>query len=304
MLFRQDGPSLVVHTPAKLNLFLEVLAKRPDGYHELETLMVSVGIYDTLSFTEQEDSDEIRLRCFQAGSRGSTRPLQPAEVPGGRENLAVRAAHLLKDRAGVGRGVRIDLHKRIPVAAGLAGGSSDAAATLAALNRLWGLNLPAGELQELASQLGSDVSFFLERTSAAVCRGRGEVVEPLRLPLGLYFVIARPRSGLSTAVVFRHCTPAEHPRSVGELVRFLSEGRLGRAAGLMYNALQAPAETLNAELSELKSRFLELTVLSHLMSGSGTAWFGLCANRRQALAAAARLRAMQTAHVFVAQAGP
>ena len=153
MRFRQVGPSLVVHTPAKLNLFLELLGKREDGYHELETLMVAVDLFDTLTFTE-EDSNEIRLRCsgLGAGKQGSVPGVRsggsPSEcgrggegIPLGSDNLVVKAAQLLREHAGVERGVRIALVKRIPSAAGLAGGSSDAAATLMALNRFWKLGL-------------------------------------------------------------------------------------------------------------------------------------------------------------------
>ena len=137
MRFRQVGPSLVVHTPAKLNLFLEILGKRKDGYHELETLMVAVDLFDTLTFTE-ENSNEIRLRCSLAGIRGQgptashirpgvdipeERPSEDA-IPTGPDNLVVKAARLLCEHAGVERGVRIDLTKRIPSAAGLAGGGT------------------------------------------------------------------------------------------------------------------------------------------------------------------------------------
>ena len=141
MRFRRVGPSLVVHTPAKLNLFLELLGKREDGYHELETLMVAVDLIDTLTFTE-EDSNDIRLQCsgLGTGKHGSA-PIEPDPastdaggegIPLGSDNLVVKAAQLLREHAGVERGIRIALTKRIPSAAGLAGGSSDAAATLTA----------------------------------------------------------------------------------------------------------------------------------------------------------------------------
>ena len=114
--------------------------------------------------------------------------------------------------------------KRIPAAAGLAGGSSDAAATLMALNRFWKLKLETLELRRLASQLGSDVAFFVDGTSAAVCYGRGEIIEPLRVPLGLHFVIARPWTGLSTAQVFKHCRVPQQKHQVGELATASAPG--------------------------------------------------------------------------------
>jgi len=310
MRFRQVGQSLVVHTPAKLNLFLEVLGKRNDGYHELETLMVAVDLFDTLTFTE-ENSNEIRLHCSQAGIR-ALGPVLPAAsrsspeaaengVPAGPDNLVVKAAQLLRERAGVEAGVRIVLTKRIPMAAGLAGGSSDAAATLMALNRFWNLGLGHQELQRLSSQLGSDVAFFVDGTSAAVCRGRGEILNPLRVPLGLHFVIARPSTGLSTALVYRHCQVPAARMSVRGLADALCAGRLGGAGRLLHNSLQEPAERLNPEVSQLRKRFSNLPVLGHLMSGSGTAYFGLCNSRRHARFVAGRLRAARIGRVWVAQ---
>jgi 4-diphosphocytidyl-2-C-methyl-D-erythritol kinase len=313
MRFRQVGPSLVVHTPAKLNLFLEILGKREDGYHELETLMVAVDILDTLTFTE-ENSTEIRLRCSGRGVRRDGPAPTRAErsssdgaesrVPAGADNLVVKAAQLLREHAGVEAGVQITLVKRIPAAAGLAGGSSDAAATLMALNRFWKLKLGKPELQRLASQLGSDVAFFVDGTSAAVCHGRGEIIEPLRVPLGLHFVIARPWTGLSTALVFKHCRVPERIHRVGDVADALRAGRIDRVGRFLHNALEEPAKRLNPEVKQLDSRLANLPLLGRLMSGSGTACFGLCHSRRQARALASRLRAARVGHVWVAETRP
>jgi 4-diphosphocytidyl-2-C-methyl-D-erythritol kinase len=313
MRFRRVGPSLVVHTPAKLNLFLELLGKRPDGYHELETLMVAVDLIDTLTFTE-EDSNEIRLQCSGLGTgkhgsapneSDSARPDGEREgIPLGSDNLVVRAAQLLREHAGVGRGVRITLVKRIPSAAGLAGGSSDAAATLMALNRFWNLGLGVPELQRLASHLGSDVAFFVDGTSAAVCHGRGEIIEPLDVPLGLHFVIVRPRTGLSTALVYKHAQVPTAKKSVHDLAAALRGGQIGVMGRLLHNALQAPAERLNPEVNRLQSVFSSLPVLGHQLSGSGTAYFGLCANARHARSLAGRLKGARVGRVWVAQCRP
>src|SRR5947209_6913376 len=146
MFSERRAAAVVVWAPAKVNLFLEVLAKRADGYHEIATLLVAVSLYDTLEFKE-EASGEIRLH--------SDHP----NLSTGPENLIVRAAELLRRRTGCGRGAAVRLAKRIPMAAGLAGGSSDAAATLAGLNRLWRLGLTRGELAVLGAELGSDVPF-------------------------------------------------------------------------------------------------------------------------------------------------
>jgi 4-diphosphocytidyl-2-C-methyl-D-erythritol kinase len=311
MRFRRVGPSLVVHTPAKLNLFLELLGKRQDGYHELQTLMVAVDLTDTLTFTE-EDSNEIRLQCsgLGTGTHGSARE-EPSSadvsgegIPLGSDNLVVKAAQLLREHAGVERGVRIALVKRIPSAAGLAGGSSDAAATLMALNRFWNLGLRNPELQRLASQLGSDVAFFVDGTSAAVCHGRGEIIEPLDVPLGLHFVIVRPRTGLSTALVYKHAQIPAVKKSVHDLSGALRAGRIGVAGRLLHNALQAPAERLNPEVYRLQSLFSSLPVLGHQLSGSGTAYFGLCESARHARSLAGRLRGARVGRVWVTQCRP
>ena len=178
MRVRSIAGGVEVLAPAKLNLFLEVLGRRPDGYHEIETVMVAISLCDTLTFRD-DPSGAIRLRCSD-----------PA-LPVGADNLVIKAADRLREATGCRRGAEIDLTKVIPAQAGLAGGSSDAAATLAALDRLWDLRLAPERLDALAAEVGSDVPFF-NHVPAAVCRGRGERVEPVSLMQTLQFC-----SGLS-----------------------------------------------------------------------------------------------------------
>ena len=309
MLFRWDKSSLVVHTPAKLNLFLEVLNKRPDGYHELETVMVMLGIYDTLRFTSiphsaldaTEPAVLLGVISTNAANSDQTAIEKPQPIPTGADNLVVKAAELLRAHTGYDGGARIELWKRIPAEAGLAGGSSDAAATLAGLNRLWKLDLPIEELCRLAARLGSDVPFFLTASRSALCRGRGEIIEPLDLPLGLYFVVAKPGSGLSTPAVFRQWRPAEKARSARPLIEALRLGSWTLLAGSLFNALQNPAEQLNADISRMRDVFSSEPVSGHMMSGSGTAYFGVCRHRRQAQAIAARLSSRRIGRVVVAR---
>ncbi len=309
MLFRWDHSSLIVHTPAKLNLFLEVLNKRPDGFHELETLMVMLGIYDTLRFTSiphsasEATEPAVALRIFSIGSPppqqtdGETRDA----IPAGAENLVVKAAELLRSHTGYQGGANIELWKRIPSQAGLAGGSSDAAATLAGLNRLWKLNLSTEELRQLAARLGSDVPFFLGSSRSALCRGRGEIIEPLNLPLGLFFVVVKPESGLSTPAVFRQWRPTGTSRSAKPLIEALHRGATHRLADAFYNALQKPAEQLNADISRVREIFSTEPILGHMMSGSGTSYFGVCGQRRHAERVAARLSSRRIGCVVVAR---
>jgi 4-diphosphocytidyl-2-C-methyl-D-erythritol kinase len=274
MLIRQDGLALCVDAPAKLNLFLEVLGRRGDGFHELETLMVAISLHDTLRFTE-EPTPAIRLRCHGRSGVDDS-------VPSGDDNLVVQAAKLLQAHSGTSRGAAIDLWKRIPVSAGLAGGSTDAAATLVALDRLWELGLSSGELLSLAAELGSDVAFFVRGVPAAICRGRGEEIHPVERSLELSFVVARPASGLSTAEVYRHCQVSSDPRSAQPLVELLADGRLADASRFFHNSLQQTASRLNREVTDLITQLDRHPVLASAMTGSGTACFGLCATDRSA----------------------
>ena len=161
--------------PAKINLVLEVLGKRDDGYHEIRSLIQTINLCDVLSF---ESADRISFECTKPGLQTS-------------DNLVVQAAGLLKKASGCEKGARIKLEKRIPWAAGLGGGSSDGAATLLALDKLWGLKMAVSDLMEMAARLGSDVSFFIHG-GAALIQGRGEEVTPLKIPVPGWFVLLVP----------------------------------------------------------------------------------------------------------------
>jgi 4-diphosphocytidyl-2-C-methyl-D-erythritol kinase len=258
-----------VWAPAKVNLFLEVLGRRPDGYHELATLMTAVSLYDTLELTGLP-SGEVRLTCDHPS------------LPTGPENLVWRAVELVRQRTGRRDGVAVRLRKRIPLAAGLAGGSSDAAATLAGLNRLWHLGWGREQLANLGAQLGSDVAFFFS-TPAAWCTGRGEVVEPLRLGRPLDFVLVCPPVGLSTADVFRAVTVPEQPRDGAAVRRAAEEGNVEALGRSLFNRLQPAAERLCPAVAELGERLAGLGPAGWLMSGSGSTVFALCRSPEEAL---------------------
>jgi 4-diphosphocytidyl-2-C-methyl-D-erythritol kinase len=192
--------------------------------------------------------------------------------------------------------------KRIPAASGLAGGSSDAAAALVAANLGWQLNWPREQLAPLAAELGSDVPFFLGQ-GPAVCRGRGEIMEPVAGLAPLSFVIVRPPVGLSTPAVYRACRPAVEPRHAEPLVDSLRRGDLGTAAKHFHNALQIAAEGLCDWIARLKQEFAALGCLAHQMSGSGSAYFGLCRHARHARRIAASLRSRGVGQVYAVGAG-
>jgi 4-diphosphocytidyl-2-C-methyl-D-erythritol kinase len=275
MLIRRTIFGVRVRAPAKVNLFLEVLARRADGYHELATLMTAVSLYDTLEFKE-ELSGATRLDCDHPSL--STGP----------DNLICRAVDLVRRHSGRTEGVAIRLWKRIPMAAGLAGGSSDAAATLAALNRLWRLGWGRDALARLGAELGSDVAFFFAGP-AAWCTGRGERIEPMRLGRPLDFVLVSPSVGLSTADVFRGVTVPSEPVS-GEAVRRAAEaGDVEELGRLLHNRLQPAAERLCPDVAGLCTRLAGLGPAGRLMSGSGSTVFALCRDPGEALSLARRL---------------
>ncbi len=298
MRLERRGASLVARTPAKLNLFLEVLGRRADGYHELETVMVSIGLYDTLRF-DPEVSGRLELSLADGQSRQG---IGAALLPIDDNNLVLRAARLLREVTGCLLGAHITLTKNIPLQAGLGGGSSDAAATLVALNQFWQLGLSPAELHSLAAQLGSDVNFFLDSVPLALCHGRGEQIEPRRLSRPLHFVVIKPAVGLSTREVFQRLHLTREPRSSGLLLDGLRSGCPHAVGQGMSNALEAPAVSLSGEVAKTLDCLRGVPAWGSLMTGSGSSCFSVFAHAVQAARAARRLRAMQCGQVFVVSA--
>ena len=299
MLFRRQNNELEVLAPAKLNLFLEITDKRSDGFHELDMLMVPIALYDTLTFKLRRD-DEITLSTRCAVGNKIALPAAP-------DNLVTRAVKLLRQRietdsASTTSGLDICLFKRIPAAAGLGGGSSDAAAALVAANYLWQAGLSTVELSELALQIGSDVPFFLSG-SAARCRGRGELLTPLNIPATLDVVLIKPRVGLATAEVF-----AEYATHQGGSVddRVAADNILGACASgrapeigkWLYNRLVDSALRLQPELQQLQAELLALGLPGVQMTGSGSTFYLICRHARQARNIAEKLSHRGHAAVF------
>jgi 4-diphosphocytidyl-2-C-methyl-D-erythritol kinase len=257
----------VVNAAAKVNLALEVLGRRADGYHEIATVMQAVDLSDRLVL---EEADALELRT------------SAPDVPTDERNLAYRAAVALREAAKVDRGVRIALDKRIPVAAGLGGGSTDAAAALAGLNRLWNLRWPTERLDELAVALGMDVPFFL-RGGAALATGRGERLAPLG-GASLALVLVNPRFGVSTAEMYGRLTPAMY--SDGGRARAVAgalNGRgMSRMAASLYNGMEAAARAAHPEIGQMAAALVAAGALAAVMSGSGPTVFGLARSREQA----------------------
>ncbi len=305
------GDTISARSPAKLNLFLEILGKLPDGYHELETLMTTVSIYDFLQLAPSDSSDiELEAnwgRGYQARANADLsagRATVWEALPDSRSNLVYRALDRLRESAGERRGVRASLVKQIPAAAGLGGASGDAAAALLAGNQFWNLGLGQEKLLTIANSLGSDIAFFMSAAatpiSSAVCRGRGERVEPIAHLPSIPCVLIRPPAGLATPAVFRACRPSSQPRSVEPLITALRRGDLGTAGRLLHNGLQPAACELSPWIARLAKMLAEFEVAGHQMSGSGTTYFALCYHARQARQLAGRLQQAGVGAVYQA----
>ncbi|MGQ9574564.1 MAG: 4-(cytidine 5'-diphospho)-2-C-methyl-D-erythritol kinase [Thermoguttaceae bacterium] len=285
----RSASGVVVQAPAKLNLFLEVLGKRADGYHEIEALVTPVDLYDTLYFRDG-GGRQVTFTCQKGYSAWGAGQGWLEGLPEGPDNLAVRAVELLGREAGRGLGGHIHLIKRIPTAAGLGGGSSDAAAALWAANTVWGLGRSQEELAKLGAQLGADVPLFFAH-GPAVCRGRGDRVEAVGQLGALWFVVVRPPVGLSTAAAYQACRPPAEPRSVQPLLEALRQGNLGVAGRLLLNRLEPAAESLSPWVRRLRQELARSDCLGHQLTGSGSCYFGLCRHARHARRVAQRLQA-------------
>ncbi len=254
----------------KVNLLLNILGKRPDGFHELETVMQPLKLHDELSFARAGTGSAVELTCDD--------PTLPVD---GR-NLVVRAANLFLTEARVPDGVRISLRKRIPMAAGLGGGSGNAATTLLGLNELFDRPLAQDQLQLLAASLGSDVPFFLQ-DGPALATGRGEVITPLKpFPVfhGARLLLVHPGFGISTPWAYAQL--AQHPEALQgkpgraqRLLALLQENDLGAAGREFYNSLEAPALRKYPLLRVFQEFFHAQGAAGSLMSGSGSSTFAV-----------------------------
>lgn len=271
---------LLLKAPAKINLYLEAGPRRGDGYHRVRTVLQAVEWFDLV---------ELEL---EPGGKGVYLEVD-GDAPSGEDNLCYRAAWLFLEATGISAGVRIRLTKEIPVAAGLGGGSSDAAAVLRGLDHLSGAGLGKRSLFHLASRLGSDVPFFL-LGGTAVGEGRGEVVTPVVQAPPLPVVLANPGKGLSTSEVYRRfdlLAPPEPPAGGPQpLLDSLAAGDVVGAAAHLYNALQDAACTLLPELMDLLEAARRSGALGALVSGSGPTVFMLAPGLEEAELIASRMR--------------
>lgn len=253
---------LLVKAPAKINLSLDVLGKRQDGYHEVKMIMTTIDLADRLELTELVE-DRIEILSHNR------------YVPDDQRNLAYQAAKLLKEKFNVKKGVSITIEKTIPVAAGLAGGSSDAAATLRGLNKLWNLGLTIDELAGFGAEIGSDVSFCVYG-GTAIATGRGEKIEHIKTPPSCWVILAKPHIGVSTADVYGNLklNRVTHP-NVDKMVEVINHGDYKGICDTVGNVLEDVTFAMHPEVARIKAQMKRFGADAVLMSGSGPTVFGL-----------------------------
>jgi 4-diphosphocytidyl-2-C-methyl-D-erythritol kinase len=262
---------MVVRAPAKVNLYLDVVGKRKDGYHEISTLFLKIRLADKLYFKKIKKG--IKLSCTGI------------PVPTDSSNLVYKAALLMQQAGKTGQGVHIRMVKNIPVGAGLGGGSSDAAATLRGLNRLWKLWLPEKTIFRLGARLGADVPFFLLKETAAWGRGRGDRLTPVKLLKKFWFVLIKPAFAISTKEIYSGITGnlTKKKNDVKLLVHALNNYDVTVVGKLLYNRLETVAFKRYSSLTRFKKMLSALGVRAVLMSGSGSVIFGLLDAQEKAL---------------------
>lgn len=271
-----------VLAPAKINLCLHVLGRRPDGYHELAMIMQRLSLCDRIEITLSSEPG-VRVVC------------EGVELPPGGENIAGRAAKRLLDRAGSPYGVDIAIDKQIPVAAGLGGGSSDAAAVLTAVNEMLGLGLTAKALMQEGVRLGADVPFFIYGRSAWAT-GIGEILEPFETPSDLWYLLVNPPVAVSTASVYGNLE-LTGKEGAAKMPGFPSTGR--ELVSLLHNDLERVTVARYPLLAQIKETLLSLGAEGSLMSGSGPTVFGVFPGEKEAQRAAERMEGGEGWRIFV-----
>lgn len=252
--------SFALEAPAKINWFLTVLNRRDDGFHNIVSLMQTVSLYDTLLFEESEGLEVI-----------SDISDLPAE-----KNLVYRAAVLMKGRTGVRGGARIELKKDIPLAAGLGGGSSDAACALAGLNRLWGLNLNTADLRDMGAEIGSDVPFFVDDIFALV-EGRGEIITPLQGASEIPLLLVNPGIPIAAAWAYKalHVGLTKESVDIKLFCQSLDRKDFDALQSRQINDLEQPVFQAYPEIGRIKELLLRQGAVMSAMSGSGSTVFGV-----------------------------
>lgn len=275
---------------AKINLALDVVGRREDGYHEVRMIMQTVKLFDKLTL-KVLDEDVIRMKT------------NLGFLPVDESNLVYKAVKLLKDTYHIEKGMEIDLFKCIPVAAGMAGGSTDCAAALVGASKLFGLHLSREKLMEAGVKLGADVPYCVLR-GTALSEGIGEILTPLPPIPDCYILIAKPSVSVSTRFVYEHLDAKEleaHP-DIDGMVEAIKKGKLSGITARMENVLETVTIPEHPVIEEIKKCMLEQGAMNSLMSGSGPTVFGIFENPGDANLAQQRIRERKLANqVYVVQ---
>lgn len=277
-------------SPSKINLFLSIRSKRPDGFHEIETLFERISLGDWIRL--EPHPSEIRIKSSSKN------------IPLDGTNLACRAAQLLKDEYKVPSGVCITLEKKTPVAAGLGGGSSNAATVLLGLNKLWKLKIPRKKLAALGARLGSDVSFFVLDVPLALGTGRGEKLKALPAPKRkIWHCLVKPDFGISTKEAYgalRASFLTPQKTNVKMLLQSIQKGDSRRLSGLLKNSLELTLNTRVTTILKIKEELIRQGALGSLMSGSGSTVFGIFNSEQKARKASLFFKKYKAWKVYVA----
>ena len=255
---------------AKINLGLDILGKREDGYHEVRMIMQTIQMYDVLEIEKKKEP-------------GIVLTTNIPYVPTDERNLVYKAAKMLMDEFKIKDGVNIYINKRIPIAGGMAGGSSDCATTLMGINQLFELGLSKEELMERGVKLGADVPYCV-LGGTAIARGIGEVLTPLPAPADCHVIIAKPPVSVSTAYVYGHIKPLEITKrpDIEAMAQSIKDGDLKKMASLIYNVMEDVTVGEYPIISEIKHVMLDNGALNSIMSGSGPTVFGLFDDKEKA----------------------
>ncbi|MGT2926923.1 4-(cytidine 5'-diphospho)-2-C-methyl-D-erythritol kinase [Streptococcus cuniculipharyngis] len=260
---------IIEKAPAKINLGLDILGRRPDGYHDLAMIMVSVDLNDYVTLTDWP-GDEIILESNNC------------RMPLNERNDVYKSVCLLREKYGIKRGVKIHLEKKIPICAGLGGGSTDAAATLRGLNQLWQLGLSQEHLRNIGFEIGSDVPYCIE-AGCSLVTGKGEVVEPLAVDLSSWAVLVKPHFGISTRTIFKEIDPHTIQRvDITRLAAALLANDYPQALAYMGNSLEDISISKHPFIQKVKDKMMKAGADIALMTGSGPTVFALCANEKRA----------------------
>ncbi|MDP2937850.1 MAG: 4-(cytidine 5'-diphospho)-2-C-methyl-D-erythritol kinase [Candidatus Omnitrophota bacterium] len=278
--------TLTLNSYAKLNLYLEVLNKRKDNYHNIKTIFERIDLADKIILKSRRDK-KINITC------------NVTAVPRDNTNLAWRSAKLLQDSFNIDKGVDIKIIKRIPVGSGLGGGSSNAASVLLGLNKLWKLNLAENKLAGLAGKLGCDVPFFIYNSPFALGEARGDKIKPLKAlySVRLWHILVVPNIEVSTAAIYKRWDKyfktfkLTVPRyNVNIMNLALKKGNFPLIGDALFNSLEPVTAVLYPQIDAIKERLIQLGVKSILMSGSGPAVFGIVSSRKEALSLYGQLK--------------